>query len=658
MPRVGDEKPQYDTDPGVQKKGRRCQDIFWLLLFILFIGGMVAIGIVAIQKGDLNRLRYGYDSAGNLCGTNSGSTDMTSKPNLYYWNPANFSTPRQCVESCVDPISPIGLANIICAYGVTPGSDNSARLQQVATGKCFPMYSTTSVLNRCVPSDISAIIQALAFMNITVPASASNSSSSDALYQAVFVDLSARETVAIIFQDIQLTWKYILISAGVAIGISFVWLVIMQLFTSAFVWMTILAGQGLVTAIAGYLGWAYYQVYVQGRSWPIVGIAANDQLSYKVQDFVRSNVYNQNLLLALAIACAVVAFVLFFLLVWARKRIGLAVNLIQEAAKALRAVPMCLVWPVFKYILLVGICAWCIWIYALLSTSGDVIAVTAQDLASGVTKGYSKVFQPSTVLRWFEIYYVLGMFWLTYFVLAIGQITVAGAISTWYWTRDKSQLPTFTFLQSLSRCTRYSLGSAAIGSLVLALLSLVRLVLAKLYADAKKSQNKIAQYIVCCLQCCCAVIEKIVKVVNVRAYVEIAVYGKSYCVSAEAAWDLILRNAFRLVVVDGITALIVFLGKIAVASATTVFGVWILVRNSVGNSDVYAVPLLIIFISAYFIASGFFSVFDMTVDTLFVCFCEDSERNDGSSQRPYYMPASLKDFLNKHKKDQPVVGET
>ncbi|KXS21380.1 DUF580-domain-containing protein, partial [Gonapodya prolifera JEL478] len=142
--------------------------------------------------------------------------------------------------------------------------------------------------------------------------------------------------------------------------------------------------------------------------------------------------------------------------------------------------------------------------------------------------------------------------------LAIGQITVAGAISTWYWTRDKSQLPTFTVLQSLYRCVRYSLGSAAIGSLVLALLSLVRVLLAKLYADAKKSGNKLAQYLVCCLQCCCAIIEKIVKVVNVRAYIEIAVYGKSYCVSAEAAWDLILRNAFRLVVVDGITSFIVF----------------------------------------------------------------------------------------------------
>jgi hypothetical protein len=31
----------------------------------------------------------------------------------------------------------------------------------------------------------------------------------------------------------------------------------------------------------------------------------------------------------------------------------------------------------------------------------------------------------------------------------------------------------------------------------------------------------------------------------------------------------------------------------------------------------------------------------MIIDSLFVMFCEDSERNDGSSQKPYYMSKNL-----------------
>ena len=40
----------------------------------------------------------------------------------------------------------------------------------------------------------------------------------------------------------------------------------------------------------------------------------------------------------------------------------------------------------------------------------------------------------------------------------------------------------------------------------------------------------------------------------------------------------------------------------------------------------------------------------MAVDTLFLCFLEDLERNDGSPQRPYYMSSNLQAILGKMKK--------
>lgn len=39
----------------------------------------------------------------------------------------------------------------------------------------------------------------------------------------------------------------------------------------------------------------------------------------------------------------------------------------------------------------------------------------------------------------------------------------------------------------------------------------------------------------------------------------------------------------------------------------------------------------------------------MTIDTLFLCFCEDSEQNDGIS-RPYYMSRGLLEFVENSKK--------
>ena len=54
----------------------------------------------------------------------------------------------------------------------------------------------------------------------------------------------------------------------------------------------------------------------------------------------------------------------------------------------------------------------------------------------------------------------------------------------------------------------------------------------------------------------------------------------------------------------------------------------------------------IFFSVTYFIASAFFSVYAMAVDTLFLCFLVDSEQNDGSAEKPYYMSSSLKKILS------------
>ncbi len=53
-------------------------------------------------------------------------------------------------------------------------------------------------------------------------------------------------------------------------------------------------------------------------------------------------------------------------------------------------------------------------------------------------------------------------------------------------------------------------------------------------------------------------------------------------------------------------------------------------------------PIVVIVIGSYFIASSFFGVYEMAVDTLFLCFLEDLERNDGTPERPYFMSKGLR----------------
>ncbi|XP_035382553.1 choline transporter-like protein 4 [Electrophorus electricus] len=61
----------------------------------------------------------------------------------------------------------------------------------------------------------------------------------------------------------------------------------------------------------------------------------------------------------------------------------------------------------------------------------------------------------------------------------------------------------------------------------------------------------------------------------------------------------------------------------------------------------YWLPVITVMAGAYLIAQGFFSVYSMCVDSLFLCFLEDLERNEGTMLRPYYMSGSLWRILNK-----------
>ena len=42
----------------------------------------------------------------------------------------------------------------------------------------------------------------------------------------------------------------------------------------------------------------------------------------------------------------------------------------------------------------------------------------------------------------------------------------------------------------------------------------------------------------------------------------------------------------------------------------------------------------------------FLSVYEMTVDTIFLCYCEDTDKNDGDLL-PYFMSADLKEVMDK-----------
>ena len=59
-----------------------------------------------------------------------------------------------------------------------------------------------------------------------------------------------------------------------------------------------------------------------------------------------------------------------------------------------------------------------------------------------------------------------------------------------------------------------------------------------------------------------------------------------------------------------------------------------------------SVLIIIICIFAFFIACIFIGIYEMCIDTIFIAFCEDAERNN-PPDNPYYMSPNLLRFMAK-----------
>uniref|UniRef100_A0A4W6ERM5 Choline transporter-like protein n=1 Tax=Lates calcarifer TaxID=8187 RepID=A0A4W6ERM5_LATCA len=258
-----------------------------------------------------------------------------------------------------------------------------------------------------------------------------------------------------------------------------------------------------------------------------------------------------------------------------------------------------------------------------------------------------------------QIYNAVAFLWCVNFVIALGQCTLAGAFASYYWAFTKpDDIPMFPVCGGFIRSLRYHVGSLAFGALILTLVQIVRILLEYIDHKTRSAQNPVARFIMCCMKCCFWCLEKFIKFLNRNAYIMIAIYGKNFCVSAKNAFMLLMRNVIRVVVLDKVTDLLLFFGKLLVVGGVGVLSFFffsgrILLPGSTFRSETlnyYWMPIITVVFGSYLIAHGFFSVYNMCVDTLFLCFLEDLERNDGSLQKPYFMSKNLMKILNKSNK--------
>ncbi|XP_046464440.1 choline transporter-like protein 1 [Daphnia pulex] len=560
----GRRKESEDFDGVVNE--RSCTDIFFLALFLAFLGGLGYGLYYAVARGDTNRLVYGFDMDGDVCGrpnhplaniTSSGK-DMTR---LTFLDVESLS-----LNHNLDPVV-VGRCVITC-----------------------PASKSPPILNRCLAIHASSTEATNWFLTSTG--------------LAKFLNQFAI--------DFQLCWKEVVYLCLIALGLSLVLTVLFRFLAGAMIWLLLVALVLGSFGGTGYLWWAWHGM--RGTS-------------------------GETSMLAYAITLSIVSVLILLIVVAMRKRVELVAALFREAGKSVHAMPMLLIQPLWTLLALCALCAG--WAYAALW-----IESAGQPTRAPVG---TVIFQKDTYLQVVRWYNILAALWLSQLCLAFQNLIIAGAVAEWFFTRDKSRL-SCPVAKSTGYAVRYHLGSLAFGSLLIALMKLVRMLFNYLERKLRNSTTTcfgLVTCLTCFCKCCLYCFEKFLQGLCSNAYIEIGIYGENFCWSAGRAFKMLSNNALRVMAINSVGDFILFLGKAGVVTAVVFVGIE-LIKDKPGVVYIWT-PILVAAIFAYLIAHCFISVFEMCIDTVFICFCEDCEINNGQDQ-PYFMSRGLMEFVEKSQK--------
>ncbi|XP_025905692.1 choline transporter-like protein 2 isoform X1 [Nothoprocta perdicaria] len=680
---------------------RGCTDIVCCVLLVVAIVGYVAVGIVAWTHGDPRKVIYPTDSRGQFCGQQG--TPNANKPFLFYFDIVKCASPlvllefqcpttQICVNRCPDRF-----LTLLSAYSSSdmeyyrqfcvPGFDNPLKrpIEVLKNKECPAMLiPSTPLARRCLPA-VQAKKGVIMVGNETTydDGKGQRRNVTELLEGAkkANVVLEARQLAMKIFEDYTVSWYWIIIGLVIAMLASLLFIVLLRYLAGIMVWVMIV----LVILVLAYGIFHCYLEYAK-----LKGEAGSD-VSLKDLGFqtdLRVYLHLRQTWLAFMIILCVVEVVIVLLLIFLRKRILIAIALIKEASRAIGHIMTSLLFPLCTFFLLCLCIAYWASTAVFLATSNEAVYKVFNETAcqysgqtcmpetfntSNVTKacpdaqclfafygGESAYHKYLIALQFFNIFM---FFWLANFVIALGQVTLAGAFASYYWAFKKpDDIPAFPLFSAFGRALRYHTGSLAFGSLILAIVQVIRVTLEYLDHRLKAADNKVAKFLLGCLKCCFWCLEKFIKFLNRNAYIMIAVYGTNFCASARNAFFLLMRNIIRVAVLDKVTDFLFFLGKLLIVGSVGVLAFFFftqrikLVQDTAPSLNYYWVPILTVIVGSYLIAHGFFSVYGMCVDTLFLCFCEDLERNDGSPERPYYMSPELSEILLKGSPDPKGAG--
>lgn len=374
-------------------------------------------------------------------------------------------------------------------------------------------------------------------------------------------------------------------------------------------------------------------------------------------------------MLAAGLVTVIVTFIYCCVILFLRQKINMAIEITKEATNALSDMPMMLAFPIFPAISAGLYFFWFIvvslYIFAVYDLENaavpSILRKTQYSLtfsgSVGVeqnpwynTVNYSKATWNENLKRAFALNF-FHCLWNIQFFIYTTFFVLAGAVADWYFTpyvdgnkprgSEEGKLTERPVVASFWRYLRYHTGTVIAGAFIIAVVNFIRACIEYAEQQAKKaseSQSETAKRmqacIFCCLRCLAKCIHDCLDQISKYSFVYSSIYGSNFLVSSCNSFRIVFNNLSSVAAVSMVGDIIIGIGKIFICVCTTaIFGL-VLDHYPYFDNKIQSnvLPLVFIFLISYCIASLYMTVYETTVDTIFLCFMVDLECNKASGR--------------------------
>jgi len=545
-----DKKNGAENKAGAKEmiSARSTTDIIFLIGIIFMWIAMSGVGGEAVQKGNVYRLIAPVNDQGQLCGIDSA---VSGSKYLYYINKSGMGV---CTSSCptaavTETADSFDLTNYYClsvADALFP-TDSTKSLYIKTYCQVDSKYSiaqnclcnikrkTKSIFRRCIFTDSSIASQ--------------------------YVDSDATSYIKTFMQDI-MTARNVIFGFGFAVALVFSFLILYLLSLETLGW---------------FVAW-FCIVGCGGLMIGVVYLANKTCNTWKNED---PEVHTSEQIVALRAFSGImmgISGLYLCLMLFMRKNINVAVKCVSMAAMSIEEMPFMVFAPILQVaafiVFMIPYVIYSLYLASMGSWVTKYQTVSIQSVATTIPTG--KTWVPDSgnntgVKLWFLFFCLL---WTMNFISAYGQMVIAMAVSKWYFTNPTNRVADIssrTLLSCYLTVLRYHLGTCAFGSLLIAIVQFIRAVV--LYIQKHMSQtmqsNPAVKVAFCCVQCCLWCLECCMKFISKNAYIQTAIHGTSFMVSAKNAFFIICRNILRIGAVFTVSHLAIIAGKLFVTMLAT-----------------------------------------------------------------------------------------